>query len=88
MFVTYSLRAAHRAVATAAYRAVATATDSAPAARWGTEKHGRKEPNKYSFIPSSVESFGCVGKLAISVLSKLGSTGKGQEVQLRGGCHS
>jgi hypothetical protein len=59
-------------------RATATA-DGAAEARRDREKrrtYGQLEPNGYPFIPFSVETYGCLGKPAISFLGQLGLEAK------------
>jgi hypothetical protein len=61
-----------------ANRAAAT-TDGAAAARRNREKrrtYGQLEPNGYPFIPFSVETYGRLGKPAISFLEQLGLEAK------------
>jgi hypothetical protein len=58
-----------------ANRAAAATTYGAAAARRDREKrqtYGQLEPNGYPFIPFSVETYGCLGKPAISFLGQLG----------------
>jgi hypothetical protein len=60
-------------------RAAAATTDGAAAARRDREKrrtYGQLEPNGYPFIPFSVETYGRLGKPAISLLGQLGLEAK------------
>jgi hypothetical protein len=58
-----------------ANRAAAATTDGAAAARRDREKrrtYGQLEPNGYPLIPFSIETYGRLGKPAISFLGQLG----------------
>jgi hypothetical protein len=60
-------------------RAAAATTDGAAAARRDREKrqtYGRIDSNGYPFIPFSVETYGRLGKPAISFLRQLGLEAK------------
>jgi hypothetical protein len=60
-------------------RAAAATTDGADAAQRDREKrrkYGQLEPNRYPFIPFSVETYGRLGKPAISFLGQLGLEAK------------
>jgi hypothetical protein len=62
-----------------ANRAAAATTDGTAAARRDREKrrtYGQLEPNGYPFIPFSVETYGRLGKPAISFLGQLGLKAK------------
>jgi hypothetical protein len=60
-------------------RAAAATTDGAAAAQWDREKrrtYGQLEPNGYPFIPFLVETYGRLGKPAISFLGQPGLEAK------------
>jgi hypothetical protein len=61
-----------------ASRRAAATMDGTAAARRHREKrrtYGQLEPKGYPFIPFSVETYGRLGKLAISFLGQLGGEG-------------